>query len=363
MDDFIRSLKDSGFAGKIDSSAISRELFSHDASLFEIMPKLIVSPKNADEVKMLVQQVAKHKKNYPQLSLTARSAGTDMSGGAINESIIVDFNKYFTSIEAVSAEQAHAQPGVFYRNFEKETLKHGALMPSFPASRELCTIGGMVANNAGGEKSLEYGKTENFVQELKVVLSDGNEYTLKPLDKAELDKKMSQKDFEGEIYGKLFKLLASHNDQIKAAKPRVSKNSTGYNLWDVWDRENEIFDLTKLFVCSQGTLGFVTDIKFKLVPVKPYSGVLVCFMKNFNHLGDIINDVLKHQPATFESFDNYTLNLSIKFFPYFRKTLGWKGLVRLGLQLLPDALILFRGIPKLILLIEFSGATQKENQG
>ena len=360
MDDFIRSLKDSGFAGKIDSSAISRELFSHDASLFEIMPKLIVSPKNADEVKMLVQQVAKHKKNYPQLSLTARSAGTDMSGGAINESIIVDFNKYFTSIEAVSAEQAHAQPGVFYRNFEKETLKHGVLMPSFPASRELCTIGGMVANNSGGEKSLEYGKTENFVEELKVVLADGNEYTLKPLNKAELDKKMSQDDFEGKIYNRMFKLLASHNDQIKAAKPRVSKNSTGYNLWDVWDRENEIFDLTKLFVGSQGTLGFVTDIKFKLVPVKPYSGVLVCFMKNFNHLGDIINDVLKHQPATFESFDNYTLNLSIKFFPYFRKTLGWKGLAKLAFQLLPDALILFKGIPKLILLIEFSGTSQEE---
>src|SRR3989344_5538164 len=363
MKDYISVLKTRGFDGEIDSSQMSRELFSHDASLFEVMPKLIVAPKDSGDLKVLVKFVAEHKKSEPDLSLTARSAGTDMSGGAINESIIVDFNRHFTAIEEVTSQQAHAQPGVFYRDFEKATLKHGALMPSFPASRELCTIGGMVANNAGGEKSLEYGKTENFVQELKVVLSDGNEYTIKPLNKAELDMKMAQKDFEGDIYKQMFKLVASHDAQIKAAKPRVSKNSTGYNLWDVWDRENDIFDLTKLFVGSQGTLGFVTDIKFKLVPIKAYSGVLVCFMKNFNHLGNIINDVLEHKPATFESFDNYTLNLSIKFFLYFRKTLGWKGLVRLGLQLLPDALILFRGIPKLILLIEFSGATQKENQG
>jgi FAD/FMN-containing dehydrogenase len=218
----------------------------------------------------------------------------------------------------------------------------------------------MVSNNAGGEKSLEYGKTENFVTELKMIWADGNEYTVKPLQKAELEAKMAQKDFEGEVYREIFELVNKRYDQIKAAKPRVSKNSTGYNLWDVWDGQAGIFDLTKLMVGSQGTLGFVTGISFRLVPTKAYSGVLVCFMKDVAELGQIINEVLKHQPATFESFDNYTLGLSIKFFPYFRKTLGWKGLFRLGLQLLPDAFILFRGIPKLILLVEFTGRTQEE---
>src|SRR3989344_1816302 len=360
MQDFIQKLKTSGFTGDIDNSSATRQFYSHDASLFELEPQLVVAPKNSQDVQSLVHLVSENKKAMPGLSLTARSAGTCMSGGAINDSIIVDFNKYFTSIEEVNANTGHAQPGVFYRDFEKETLKFSALMPSFPASRELCAIGGMVNNNSGGEKSLEYGKTENFVNELKVVLSDGNEYTLKPLKKLELDNKMKQNDFEGEVYREVFDLVDKHYDQIKAAKPLVSKNSTGYNLWDVWDRETGVFDLTKLIVGSQGTLGLTTDITFRLVPNKTFSGVLVCFMKNIDQLGQIINEVLKHRPATFESFDNYTLNLSIKFFPYFRKTLGLKGLIKLALQLIPDALILFKGIPKLILLVEFTGQDQAE---
>lgn len=360
MKDFTQKLKKAGFTGDIDDSEETRNLYSHDASMFEIKPEVVVFPKNSNDVKTLVRFVTECKKANPHLSLTARSAGTCMSGGAINDSVIADFNRYFTGIDSVQPHSGHAQPGVFYRDFEKETLKINALMPSFPASRELCTIGGMVANNAGGEKSLEYGKTEDFVTELKVVLADGNEYTIKPLNKHELDIKMINKSFEGRLYKDVFELVDENYDAIKAAKPKVSKNSTGYNLWDVWDRSTGIFDITKLFVGSQGTLGFVTDIHFRLVPATKYSGVLVVFMKNMDNLGEVINAVMAHKPATFESFDNYTLNLSIKFFPYFRKTIGWKGLIKLAFQLIPDALVLLKGVPKLILLIEFTGAEQSE---
>ncbi|QQS18241.1 FAD-binding protein [Candidatus Saccharibacteria bacterium] len=93
-----------------------------------------------------------------------------MAGGAINESIIVDFAKHFTHIGPINGLSGTAQPGVFYRDFERETLKKHVLMPSYPASRDMCQIGGITANNSGGEKSLEYGKVENFVTELKVVL-------------------------------------------------------------------------------------------------------------------------------------------------------------------------------------------------
>src|SRR6185369_5951046 len=185
-------------------------------------------------------------------SVTARSAGTDMAGGAINESVIVDFNAHFNKVERVTATEAQTQPGVFYRDFEVETLKMNALMPSYPASRDLCTVGGMVANNSGGEKSLEYGKVQNFVNELRVVFADGNEYTLKPLNKKELEKKIAQKDYEGNIYKRMYDLCEKHYDDIKAARPKVSKNSMGYTLWDVWDRESGIFDLTKLIVGSEG---------------------------------------------------------------------------------------------------------------
>jgi len=223
MEEFKKKLVSRGFVGEILDDPATKEFYSHDASLFEIKPQLVVCPKNADDVQKLVSLVAESKKKMPRLSVTARSAGTDMSGGAVNESVIVDFNKHFTRIESVSPKEAHAQPGVFYRDFEKETIKHKAIMPSYPASRDLCTIGGMVANNSGGEKSLEYGKTKDFVQELRVVFADGKEYTVKPLTKQQLVAKMSQGDYEGKVYKKLFELIEKHYDTIKAARPNVSK--------------------------------------------------------------------------------------------------------------------------------------------
>lgn len=360
MDEIVAALKKSGYSGDFDQSAETLETYSHDASMFEIKPKLVVKPKNAQDVERVIKLVADKKPQIPGLSITARSAGTDMSGGAINDSIIMDFTKYFTAIEEVTATTAHAQPGVFYRDFEKETLKAKALMPAYPASRDLCTIGGMVNNNSGGEKSLEYGKTENFVTELRVVFADGVERTVKPLNKRELTAKMSQQDFEGRVYKQIFELVEANYDKIKAAKPHVTKNSTGYNLWDVWDRQTGIFDLTKLIVGAQGTLGFVTDIHFNLVPIRPYTGLLVCFMKSIDPLGEIINKVLEHKPATFESFDDATLWLSIRFMPSFLKMLGVAGFIKLLISLIPDGFMLLRGIPKLILMIEFNGQTQDE---
>lgn len=347
-------------AGEVDASDETRDKYSHDASLFELVPDVVVFPKNSQDVKTLVKFVAENKAANPRLSITARSGGTCMSGGSIGESIVADFSRYFTKVEEVTADAARVQPGVYYRDFEAETLKYGSLMPSYPASREICMLGGMVNNNSGGEKSLQYGKTANFVTELTVVLDDGNEYIVRPLSKEELDQKMAQGDFEGNIYKQVYELLEANYDQIQDAKPKVSKDSTGYHLWDIWSRENNIFDLTKLFVGAQGTLGLVTDIRLRLMPKPAHSGVLVCFMKDISNLGEFINLVLKQNPATFESFDDNTLWLSFKFFPSFIKKLGFKRWVLLALQLIPDFFMLFRGIPKLILMIEFTGSTPAE---
>jgi FAD/FMN-containing dehydrogenase len=360
MDEIKKDLLEAGFKGEQDTTPETLDFYSHDASMFELRPKLIVYPKDGHDIETLVSLVSAKKAHHPDLSLTARSAGTDMSGGAINESIIVDFRKHFTKIGEVSSTAAHAQPGVLYRDFEPETLKHHALMPTYPASRDLASIGGMVNNNSGGEKSLEFGKTEDFVTELRVVFADGIERTVKPLNRKELDKKMDQKDFEGEVYRKLFILIEGNYDRIKAAKPHVTKNSTGYNLWDVWDREKEIFDLTKLIVGAQGTLGFVTDIHFRLVPSRDHSGLLVLFMKDIDSLGDVIPKVLSYHPATFESFDDQTLFLSLRFMPSFLKILGPKRFINLCFSLIPDGLQLLRGIPKLILMVEFNGDTENE---
>jgi FAD/FMN-containing dehydrogenase len=360
MEQFIEVLKQKGFAGDIDTSEETRKLFSHDASLFELVPKVVVAPKNEQDLQTLIAAVNECRKDIPDLSLTARSAGTDMSGGAVTESVSVDFRKYFTAIENVTENTAQVQPGVLYKDFEVETLKHKALMPTYPASRDLASVGGLVNNNSGGEKSLEYGKTQNFVKELRVVFSDGVARTVKPLTKAELDIKMNQQDFEGQLYRQLFILLDGNYDKIKAAKPRVSKNSAGYYLWDVWDRETGIFDLTQLICGAQGTLGFVSDINFKLVPARAHSGLLVMFLKNVDDLGELIPKVLEHKPATFESFDDATMWLGIKFMPSFHKMLGWMGVAKLFLSFVPTGLHFWRGFPKLVLMVEFNGESEDE---
>lgn len=360
MDSFKNALKIAGFMGDIDDSAATLDLHSHDASLFELRPQVVVYPKNSADISVLITTTNKLRSDIPSLSITARSAGTCMSGGAINDSVIANFTKYFTTIGTVTPTSAQVQPGVFYRDFEVETFKHGALMPSFPASRDLCTVGGMVANNSGGEKSLEFGKIERFINELKVVFADGNEYVVKPLNLKELKVKMATKTYEGELYKNLYELIESHYDVIKAAKPHVSKNSMGYNLWNVWDRETGIFDMTQLLVGAQGTLGLTTDINFKLVPNPKHQGTLVMFLRSTDDLGSFINKVMEHKPAAFEGFDNYTLMLSFKLFFSFHKLIGWKENIKLAFQLLPNALMLFRGIPKMVMLAEFTGETPEE---
>ena len=348
------------FKGDIDTSDQTRDFYSHDASLFELRPEAVVFPKDSADVQALVKFVAEQKKSHSELSITPRTRGTCMSGGAIGESIVMDVSKYMTKLHEVTPSSAHVQPGLMYKDFEAETLKKGSLMPSYPASRELAGLGGMVANNAGGEKSLQYGKTDNFVTELSVVLADGNEYAVRPLTRDELNQKMDQDDFEGNLYRQTFELLDRHYDEIKAAAPKVSKDSTGYHLWNIWNKETGVFDLTKLFVGSQGTLGIVTDIKFRLVPQAKHSGTLVCYMRSLDQLGEVIPAVLAHKPATFESFDDNTLWLSFKFFFSFLKRLGFWAWVKLALQLIPDGIMLVKGIPQLILLIEFTGTTPEE---
>jgi len=358
MDDIKKELLERGFSGDLEDSAEALTFYSHDASMFELVPKLAIKPKNAKDIETAVKIVSEQKKNNPELSLTARSAGTDMSGAAINDSIIVDFNKYFQNIISVKDDIAVTQPGVLFRNFDLETGDY--LLPSYPASRDLASVGGMINNNSGGEKSLEFGKTDKYVPELKFVFADGVERVVKPLTKAELDVKMAQQDFEGKVYRELYELIEKNYDVIKAARPNVSKNSTGYNLWQVWDRETGIFDLTQIIIGAQGTLGFVTEGTFKLVPRPKHSGLLVLFMHDIDKLGDVIKTVMEHKPATFESFDDATLLLVMKFMPSFLKMLGPVRFVHFLFTLIPDGLQLLRGFPKLVLMVEFNGETEQD---
>lgn len=304
--------------------------YSKDASIFEIKPKVIIFPKNSQDIQTLVKFASQN-----NLSITVRSAGTDMTGAAIGESIILDVSQHLNKLIGISGNTATVQPGMFYKDFEEETLKRGLLLPTFPASREICTVGGMVANNAGGELELAYGPINKYVKKLKVILADGNEYIFEPITKAELDKK---RGFEGQVYGNIWELIKENKDLIQKAKPQTSKNSTGFDLWEVWD--GQYFDLTKLIIGSQGTLGVITEIEFSLIKPKANHVLLVIFLPDLTQLDKVVQEVLKFKPEAFECFDDQTLKLALSH--------GW------------DLSVNFKHLPKLVLLANFASDAKEE---
>lgn len=350
--------------GKVEDAPKVLDAYSRDASLFRMVPQVVAHPKNTDDVCAMVQFV-NIQKEVPKthLSLTARAAGTDMSGGPLTDSIVLDMTAHFTRLLTLGHDCAVVEPGMYFRDFDRETQKKGLELPSYTASRELNTVGGMVANNSGGEKNLKYGKTARYVEELEVVLADGHPHVFKKLGKKELEVKCAEPGFEGDIYRNMSALVRRHAAVIAAATPKVEKNSSGYALWDIGDGV-ESLNLARLFVGSQGTLGIITKIKFSLVQPAPYAAMVVLFLDNLSDLGVVVPEVLKTKPDSFESYDDHTFKLGVKYFPEFARQMVAKGskemsLFKLFWSFLPELWMVLRGgVPKLVLMVEFRGKTQ-----
>lgn len=342
--------------GEVLSDPQLLHTYSTDASAFRITPEVVVFPLDTADIKVLVNYVRANTRSSRPLSLTVRCAGTDMTGGPLNDSIIIDSAR-LNRIIHIGRDGATFQPGVLYRNFEKEALRHNLFFPSYPASKMLASLGGIVANNSGGEKTLRYGKTEDYVEEVAVILQDGNEYTFKKLNKEHLTYKLKLKTFEGEVYRKIHRLVTRHDEDIQNARPRVSKNSTGYLLWKVWDKIHDTFDLSKLFVGSQGTLGIITQAKLRLVPVEPYSRMLVMYLHDIKKLADIVNTILPFAPTSLESYDDNTLKLALKFAPQLARLISKnQNIFTFIMQLLPDFWMMIKhGFPRLVIMAEFTG--------
>jgi FAD/FMN-containing dehydrogenase len=341
---------------EVDDSEATRVQFSHDASIFELKPRAVVFPRSPDDIRAIVQYAATH----PGVSIVPRGGGTDMGGGAIGQSIVMDLTRHMHSLEDIVRTEhggyAVVQSGMFYRDFERATVARGLLMPSFPASKDICAIGGMVANNAGGERSLKYGQTIDFVRSIKAVCADGNEYEFGPLSAAQVHAKIAAGGWEGDLYRRMHALIVRNWSTIAAHRPRVSKNSSGYFLWRVWDRNADTFDLSKLVCGSQGTLAVLTEATIGLVRPPSQRKTVIAFLHDLKPLAKAINDLLILKPETIESFDDQTLKFTLRFLGDFVKIMGAGGLLSLAWKFRPEMGMALRGgLPKLVLIIEFTG--------
>ena len=298
--------------GEIITSKEAREYFSTDASVFKILPNVVIYPMHADDVRKTVKFSHQLSLKGKILPVTARGLGTDQSGAAIGEGLLLIFPAHLNRLLELDSKtgEVRVEPGLNYGKLQQVLLTHDLFIPTSPTSMEYSTIGGAIANNAGGDRSHKYGKTIDYVRSLKVVLSNGDLIETKRISKRELSKKMGLTTFEGDIYRSIDRLIEENTSVITNINPAVAKNSSGYNIQLVKQKDGS-FDLTPLIVGSQGTLGIITEASLLTMPRRPKSSLTIASFNDLNSLTEALDFVNKFSevPSAVELVDDKLLNL------------------------------------------------------
>jgi FAD/FMN-containing dehydrogenase len=326
-------------AGLVMDNPEALRYFSTDGSIFTMEPKAIVYPKHTGDVQATVRFVAERAAEGKNLSVIARGKGTDQGGGAVGDGLMLVFPAHMNKLIRIEKNSITVQPGLLYSSMQKILHSHGRFMPPYPASIDFCSIGGAVANNSCGEKTVKYGATRDYVQKLKVVLSDGSLIETKRISAKELARKKKLTSLEGEIYRKIDQLITRNEEAIDKASPHTSKNAAGYAIWDV-KRPDGSFDLSQLIVGSQGTIGIVTEVTLKTLPYQPRTHLVVGYFNDLKQASEAVLKLQKLKPSALELVDYHLLEFLQKNKP---------GML--------DGLIPAE-LPAITFLIEFDDASQ-----
>jgi FAD/FMN-containing dehydrogenase/Fe-S oxidoreductase len=265
--------------GEVRSDPVTRHLYSTAACIHRVVPLVVLCPRDAEDVAAVARFCAEE-----TISLTARGAGTSLAGQALGAGVIVDFSRHMNSIQStnLSTPTVRAQPGVVGDALAREVNPRGFFFPAEPSSGAYATVGGMVANNASGARSLRYGPTRDYVLGMDVVLADGSFATLRRKEGAGSWTALERQTCQ---------TLQPATDLVHAHGKTFPKNSSGYLLRDVCG--TDWVDLSKLIVGSEGTLAMVTEVELRVSPVPAARALL---LTAFETLEDAVQGVLQALP-------------------------------------------------------------------
>jgi FAD/FMN-containing dehydrogenase len=293
--------------GSVTDNKSARDYFSTDGGIFKITPEAVVYPRNTADVRKTVRYAGLRAAAGKPMSVTSRGAGTDQGGAAIGAGLQLVFPAHMNRLLRLDKNTVTVQPGINYAALQQTLKTHGRYLPPAPASADFCTLGGAVANNAGGELSLKYGQTRDYIDSLKVVLADGSLIETRRISARELNRKKGQADFEGDLYRQLDGLILDNTDVINRRSRTTTKNSSGYALNRVRGKDGS-FDLSQIFCGSQGTLGVITEITLKTAKWNPNTTLVVGFFDSLDQAGHAVNALAKLKPAALEFVDHFLLN-------------------------------------------------------
>ncbi|PID31917.1 hypothetical protein CR970_03520 [Candidatus Saccharibacteria bacterium] len=324
--------------GQVLTSPDVRRHFATDASIFSVVPAVVVYPRNENDVRKTARftwQLAERGRVIP---ITARGGGSDQSGAAIGPGVILSFTAHLNRILELDGKSGNVvvEPGINYAKLQQTLHTHSRFLPPYPSSIEYSTIGGAIANNAAGEKSVKYGATRNFVRQLRVVLANGEVIETRRLSKRELNKKLGLATFEGEVYRNLDALIEENGSAIQDSTLSVTLNGAGYDLASV-KRKDGSFDLTPLIVGSQGTLGIVTEATMETEVHNPHTTLVAAMFDDIQVAEQTVFELRRSRdmPSAIEMVDEHLLKFVSDHSP----------------NLLKD--VLPKPLPKMVLFIEF----------
>lgn len=291
--------------GEVTTNAAVRRELSTDASMLTLTPEIVAYPRVTNDIRKVLRFTHQLAGKGHAISVTARGSGTDQTGAAITQGIVVNTTAHMNQIFEFDSKQrlVRVQPGANFGALQTALKLQGYHVPAFPDSYEYSTIGGAVANNASGRLSGRHGAIDESVAELEVVLTNGDVIQTKRLSKKELGKKKGLQTLEGEIYRSIDNLIEDNTELIDEQLNTGAINNVGYaNLAKV-KQKNGSFDLTPLFVGAQGTLGVMSEMILKAEFYNAETSVATIAVPDANNFVDLVDELRVVEPDAIEVFD------------------------------------------------------------